>query len=275
MAEPGQEKSGSGLEKKLTTKIAGVPAWGVGVFLAVIAIVVYGYIRSRQSDSAAATSATTPADTTTDASVDPNTGIPYADEVDTGSSIDPNTGEPYSSESNFPVGLTAQGTPAPSTNVQWARLALDELIAKGDDPSLVSNALNAYMSGDTLTAAQQGIVNLALTMFGAPPEGVLPVGATPPPTGTGTTPAAPGVPATPSTPSASSITKSSVVLKTNAVPGATLYEWYMNGAPHEHSATPSYKMVGLKSKTTYQFSVAARAGSVIGNTSPVVRVVTL
>jgi LysM repeat protein len=75
----------------------------------------------------------------------------------------------------YPVGLTTQGLPGPVTNQQWARLSAENLIAKGDDPTLVSNALSKFISGASLSTQEQAIVDLALTMEGQPPEGVIPI----------------------------------------------------------------------------------------------------
>lgn len=169
MADDGKSdppaSGGSSFGKTLTEKIGGVPVWGIGVGLALLIIGVIWY-RNKVAAEAAATNAadTTSADGTTADDTSSVNGNP----IDEFLSSDP-------TNSAYPVGLTAQGTPAPITNAQWSRLALDELIAKGDDPTLVSNALSKYLSGETLSAAEQGIVNLALQVFGAPPEGVIPV----------------------------------------------------------------------------------------------------
>lgn len=163
-----------GVTKELDTKIAGVPAWGIGALLAG-GVIVFVYVRNKKNQ--AEDSATSATDTGTDTSgtdVDPATGLPYADESSYDTGIDSLSGL-STDESAYPVGLTAQGTPAPTTNVQWERLVADELLAKGDDPTLISNALTKYLSGGSLTAAENGIVSLALQMFGAPPEGLLPI----------------------------------------------------------------------------------------------------
>lgn len=69
--------------------------------------------------------------------------------------------------------VTANGTPGSTTNAQWARNVVNALIAGGADPTLANNSLTTYLSGGTLSAAQQSIVDTALTQYGAPPEGLI------------------------------------------------------------------------------------------------------
>lgn len=69
---------------------------------------------------------------------------------------------------------------------QWAANAVNWLIGQGASPADASNALSAYINGSTLTQDQTSIVNQALSQFGAPPSGILPVNTgaavvTPPP----------------------------------------------------------------------------------------------
>jgi hypothetical protein len=72
------------------------------------------------------------------------------------------------------------GHPAATTNAMWASLAGNALIATGKyDPGTVSNALSKYLSGGTLSAAEQAIVNIAVRDYQLPPEGILPVKSAP------------------------------------------------------------------------------------------------
>lgn len=73
------------------------------------------------------------------------------------------------------VATAPVGNPAVTTNAQWASNVTDQMVANGSNASSVSNALTTYVSGGTLSADQQSIVNQAVTHYGAPPEGVLPV----------------------------------------------------------------------------------------------------
>lgn len=70
---------------------------------------------------------------------------------------------------------TPNGNPSSFTNAQWALNASNQLIAQGDDPTTVSNALSKYMNGGQLSAAEAAIVAVALTAYGEPPQGVIPV----------------------------------------------------------------------------------------------------
>jgi len=73
----------------------------------------------------------------------------------------------------YPVGSVNQGIPGAITNVQWSRLAFDYLVGLGNDPALTQRALAKYIAGMNLTAEEQSIVNTALTVKGAPPEGLI------------------------------------------------------------------------------------------------------
>lgn len=146
-----------------------IPVWAIGVGIAAL-IILYVVIRNRKK-------ANTPVPATTSQEpVDPNAvgvegegvyGLPPG-AIGSYLNNDP-------TNSAYPVGLTANGIPGPVTNVQWSRLAFDELVSKGDDPTLVANALAKFLSGGSLSQAENSIINLAQTIFGAPPEGVMPV----------------------------------------------------------------------------------------------------
>lgn len=69
-------------------------------------------------------------------------------------------------------GVTA---PASATNAEWARNTVNSLIAAGQSPTDANNAIAAYLNGAQLTAVQQAIVNIAITLYGAPPEGIIPI----------------------------------------------------------------------------------------------------
>lgn len=168
MAEPfdsGEHGGGSGLEKSLTKgRIGGMPIWAVAVMMAA-GLIVFLYIRNKNKATAGGSNQSG----TTD-----STSLVGTDGSSSGSAIgDYLNADPTNPA--YPVGLSPQGVPAPVTNTQWSRLALDELISKGDDPTLVANALSTYLSGGTLDAAAQAIINQALQLFGAPPEGIIPV----------------------------------------------------------------------------------------------------
>lgn len=149
------------------------PVWAIGLALAG-GVVLIMILRSHFSKGASsATAAGTGADMSGTAGAyytDPTVGsADYpAGPINSYLANDP-------TNSAYPVGLVPQGVPGPVTNAQWARLAADQLIAKGDDPTLVNNALNGFINGSALDAQSQAVVNAALQMFGEPPEGVLPI----------------------------------------------------------------------------------------------------
>lgn len=61
----------------------------------------------------------------------------------------------------------------------------------------------------------------------------------------------------PNKPRITAIAATSAHFATSAVPGATGYNWYVNGVAHGHSDAPSYTASGLHSKTSYRVTVAA------------------
>jgi hypothetical protein len=156
-------------------------------------VVVAGVIivRGRSASSAAAAPA---ADTTggADPSIDPSTGVPYADESGAGG-IDPSTDVPYADESGYgggsygaypdntnldaagyPIGsaqdLAYQGQQATgiTTNSQWLQQA------EGNVPgtqSAIQAALSGVLGGVTVTAAQKTLFLEAVGINGQPPQG--------------------------------------------------------------------------------------------------------
>lgn len=55
-------------------------------------------------------------------------------------------------------------------NVQWFRQAESQLIAEGDDPTLVDQALRDYIEGNPLTQQEQAVVDRALQLTGPLPQ---------------------------------------------------------------------------------------------------------
>lgn len=200
---PARHEGGGKKGGILGAKVGGVPAWGIGVGLALLVLAVMWYRNKQSAATAAASTAAADSTDTTSATDGSVAGLAYDDP----NQIDPNTGVTFASEgytttaevdsyldsgavpTTESVGLTPQGLSAPTTNTQWAQLVADYLIGKGDDPTLVSNAISAYTNGQTLTTAEQAVINMALDVFGEPPEGVIPVSTTAPGGGsdTGTT----------------------------------------------------------------------------------------
>lgn len=187
MTQPASDSGSSGggsssLAKQFTKgKIGGVPTWGVAVLFAALFVGILWY-RNRNK---AATPTTAPTDTTAPP-LDNTGGQASTDPIQAWLAQNPTS-------SAYPVGNTAGlGASTPITNDQWARLVIDELLAKGNDPTLVENAIAHYLQGATLTDAERAVVNLALQLQGSPPEGTLPVNTTGGGTGGGTpTPSGP------------------------------------------------------------------------------------
>lgn len=157
-------------------KIGPLPAWGWGL----IGGLVFGgwyYLHKRAQVAAAG-------------------NTPTADSLSPTSSSDGgDAGELGTTLGAAGLGGSTTGT----TLAAWAANAVDWLIGQGTNPGDASNALSAYINGQTLTPAQETLVNEALTEFGAPPSGILPVltGTTTPTTGTttgGSTSTAPTAP---------------------------------------------------------------------------------
>jgi hypothetical protein len=56
-----------------------------------------------------------------------------------------------------------------ATNDDWSRAAVNYLVGLGIDPTTATQAIQQYLSSQTLTTDQQGDVNLAIQALGAPP----------------------------------------------------------------------------------------------------------
>jgi hypothetical protein len=71
-----------------------------------------------------------------------------------------------------------------ATVTDWVSAVVQAAASLGGTPLDVSTAINRYLSGQSLSAAQQAIINAALARFGAPPGGIPttpPSSSTPPP----------------------------------------------------------------------------------------------
>ena len=126
--------------------------------------------------------------TTADQSgIDPNTGIPYAEEYSQGYGVSgygggvPSYYGYYDPTTGTYVGGTGSVVTQPSTNASWAQQVEAYLGQIGYDPTTVAAALGKYLTGQALSNDQQGIVAAALGFYGNPPQGAPPIV----PTGTG------------------------------------------------------------------------------------------
>lgn len=159
-----------GGKKKLSPKNKKILA---GAGLVAAGILGYMYYKNRSASSAAATTDTSSTDPN---AIDPNTGIPYADETDysgVGTSpgldgvYDPTTGQYIGTG----VGTALGGITTVSTNAAWAQASEAYLTNLGYDPATTAAALGAYLLGVPLTSDQYAIVQAAIGFEGTPPNG--------------------------------------------------------------------------------------------------------
>jgi hypothetical protein len=244
----------------------------IAVGAASVGILAYAYYRH---NSVAATATDTSGTDVTDTSIDPATGVPYADEfgyMNSGYGFlgvnDPSTGQIITSGSGT-------GVVTISTNAQWSQAAQAYLASIGGyDSTTVAAALGAGLLGHYITPDQVSIWNAAIAFEGNPPGGYPPLNVTPPtgqppPTGN-TLPAPTGFKST-------GHTKSSAALAWNAVPGALEYHIKITGGGLNHTVithNQTYNVGSLKKSTSYQFYVMAQNGAGTGAKSPTITVKT-
>jgi hypothetical protein len=147
----------------LSKDVGGVPVWVIGTGGGLVIAVGY-WLYKRNQGNAVVQNVYDPNSADSSSNTDPTNndfGLPN------GPGGDWLAGNPTSTA--FPVGGSA--LPEPITNGQWARQAIDGLLSKGDDPTLVNNAISKYIAGTGLTAAEKAVVNQALTIYGSLPEG--------------------------------------------------------------------------------------------------------
>lgn len=133
---------------------------------------IYYYLQKRQSSS------------NTPAAAQSQTGYGTDPAGNTGY-IDPQSGYVYGSAEDIAAlqqqgqvaGNTSSGTGTGTTgtgsyadNNAWAQAAINYLVARGIDPTEATNAIENYLSSQTLTTQQQADVNLAIQGLGAPPS---------------------------------------------------------------------------------------------------------
>ena len=146
--------------------------WGGVIVGGGIAVIMFLRARSAASASDAGNAAASDG-TGTDPSIDPATGIPYADEgygTEDSSYIDPSTGIPYADESGYggAYGTSVTTANAVSTNEEWLQNALTDTPG---NTSTVEAALAGVLGGLTVTTAQREIFLEAVGINGQPPQG--------------------------------------------------------------------------------------------------------
>ncbi|MGH2866767.1 MAG: hypothetical protein ACRDNK_04245 [Solirubrobacteraceae bacterium] len=174
---------------------------GVAVFAGIIG---YAYFKRSRANAAAAadtssTTTSTAAATDPSQSIDPSTGLTYAEEA-AGSST--GYGQPgyggFSSEPYSPYGYDIYGNPIPAptgagsggaltTNDEWASQAETDLGNANITLAVSSLAIGRVLAGLTVTSAQRDIFMQGVGLLGEPPQGypkpikLSDTGTTPPP----------------------------------------------------------------------------------------------
>lgn len=261
--------------------------YALGGAAVAVALVVVVMIRKRSAASAAAAAGTASTDTTgTDPSIDPATGIPYAQEQadqqaqlaslggaeadygGAGGAVNGGydaAGYPLGSVADLAWEAQQQGvtpvsgsTGAVTTNSQWLTEA--EGVLPGDTAT-IQTALSMVLGGITVTTAQKNLFLEAVGVLGNPPGGY------PQPIKTSDTAAAPTASGT-STPTGSvsglryvSVNNNSATMAWNRASGATQYT--LKATVYPHGAVAFQQVVGgtqatitgLKPNTKYEIDV--------------------
>lgn len=251
MAEGG-EVGGEGLQEFMTRKVGPFP---VIVYL-VLFVGVWYYIERKKSSSSSSSTTSTTGTTTSNYGTDPagNTGV-----------IDPQTGYVEGTTEDTAALQQLDSSTSSSTtysdNAAWATAAINYLVGLGEDATAANTAIENYLQSQTLTTAQQAMVNSAILALGSPPD--------PPTASTSTTVVAPPGGATtyatnpPTGLTVAAQTASSVTLKWNAATNATGYSVTVtptgsNGtAQTVTTTTPAATIGGLAAQTSYSVKVQA------------------
>jgi hypothetical protein len=161
--------------KFLTQKVGPLPvfAW------AGAAVVIWWYLQKKQGATAATTGGQTdPAGNV--GTIDPGTGYVYGSSEDQAALA---AGDGTLSSGTSAGTNATTGAQKYADNNAWGIAAVNYLVGISINGTLATQAIQAYLNGDTLTTAQQGDVNLAIQAIGAPP--VLPSPSVTATTGTG------------------------------------------------------------------------------------------
>lgn len=245
------EGGAGGFKQALTRKIGPLPA---AAWIVIIAITFY-YVSKRQKSSTGAGQETDSAGNV--GVIDPKTGYVSGSAEDAaalgqsssslGTSTDTGTG-----------GSTVGGQYA--DNNAWAVAAINYLVSIGVDAVSANAAITQFLSSQTLTAQQQGEVNLVIQRIGAPPSPPEP-GGSPPPV---VTPPNSSTYATnpPTGFTTTSVTGSSIGAKWNAATNAASYtlSWGTTADAKDGKTTVSTTAgtaTGLKANTLYHLRVQA------------------
>jgi hypothetical protein len=138
------------------------------VWLAGAVAIYYFYSRQQSSSSSsqAANQQTDPAGNI--GTIDPATGYVYGTPEDTAALAANNAG---TSSTGTSAGTNATtGAQTYADNDAWGSAAVNYLVGIGIDATTANQAIQNYLSSQTLTTAQQGDVNLAIQAIGSPPS---------------------------------------------------------------------------------------------------------
>jgi hypothetical protein len=241
---------------------------------AALGIVAYAWYKHKSSGSSTPDTSTDPS--LSDSSIDPATGVPYADEFGASNGgygylgvNDPTTGTVIGS------GVGTQVVTQATTNASWAQASQAYLTTYGgyQDSSAVAAALGAGLLGHYMTPDQIGIWNSAVAFEGDPPQGHPPLNTTPP---TGQPPAQTTLPA-PAGFKTTGHTSHSVSLSWSPLAGALEYHIKIKGGGYDHTVVThntSYAFGNLSHSTTYSFYVMGQNGAGTGAPSKTISVKT-
>lgn len=146
---------GSGAMAIFTKKYGPLPGWG---WAAIVLVGIVGfdyYLRSKRAST---------------------TGTNLDDTIDGTNGTIASLGDGTLDGTSTTGNAGATGTASTETNAAWGSRVASAMIGQGKyAPSDITNAINAFLNGGALTPAQQAIVNDALSQFGEPPQGLIPV----------------------------------------------------------------------------------------------------
>lgn len=236
-----------------------------------VGIIGYAWWRRSSGGGAAATdpTATDPTATDTSGTIDPSTGVPYAQEY--GSYTGIGASGYYADQSTGAVIGSGYGptqiAPA-TTNAAWAQQVEATLTALGYDPVTTAAAIGKYLTGQPVTSDQAAIVQAAIGQQGYPPEGALPIHTQ---TSTGQTPTPATVGAVTDL-HATNVYAQTIDLDWTPVKGATGYTVWVDGKRYGTFAYSNAQLHGLKPNHNTRITVAAENNGKWGATGKTIYV---
>lgn len=157
------------LAATLTTKLGPAPVWLWGAAGASTMIVARKVLERRRAAAAADSVAAAASDDTATAQGATAATTSVLGRVPTaGLYVAGNPGGIYTDDSYGPSPASTR----PTTNAGWLQAATDRLVGLNYSPSLVADALGAFLSGAPVTVAQEAIYNSAVREVGTPPDGI-------------------------------------------------------------------------------------------------------